>query len=116
MIQIRTTEEQEQKISQRAEENGFETVSAFIKYVALNAIVTATVPTVPKLGKNIKIGVRKDGSIEVTVNGEEIGKGKVKETLRQVAKENNIDIAKPEHRQKEFNTRELGNIILKELK
>lgn len=113
-MNIRTTEEQFKQIEQRAIDNGFESVSAYVKYVALNATVTATVPAVKNL-QNVKVGVRKDGSIEVIVNGVEIEHGKVKETLRQIAKENNIDIESPSNRT-EYNTRELGNIIIKELK
>ena len=114
MLNIRTTDEQDREIARRAEENGFETVSAYVKYVALNATVTATVPKVKSL-RNMTVGVRKDGSIKITINGEEVEHGKVKETLRQIAKENGINIESPAHRT-DYNTRELGNIIIKELK
>ena len=114
MMNIRTTDEQFRQIEKRAKENGFESVSSYVKYVALNATVTATVPTnIKKLG-NVKVDVRKDGSIEVIKNGEAIEAGKVKETLRQIAKENGIDIESPTHRT-DYNTREVGHIIIKAL-
>ncbi len=113
MLNIRTTDEQDREIAQRAEDNGFETVSAYVKYVALNAIVTATVPKDKSL-QNVTVGVRKDGSIKVTINGEVIEHGKVKKALRQIAKENNIDIESPAHRT-DYNTRELGHIIIEKL-
>ena len=113
MLNIRTTDEQDTEIARRAEENGFETVSAYVKYVALNATVTATVSKVKRLG-NVKVGVRKDGSIEVIINDEEVEHGKVKEILRQIAKNNNINIESPAHRT-DYNTREVGHIIIKEL-
>ena len=115
MMNIRTTDEQMQQIEQRAKDNGFESVSSFVKYVALNAVVTATVPTNTKRLDNVKVGVRKDGSIEVIFNGEAIEEGKVKETLRQIAKENGIDITTRNNRHTEYNTREVGHIIIKAL-
>lgn len=112
-MNIRTTDEQFEQIEKRAIENGFESVSAYVKYVALNATVTATVPAI-KSPRNVQVGLRKDGSVQVIVNGVEVEHGKVKDTLRQIAKENNIDIESPAHRT-EYNTRELGKIIIKEL-
>ena len=41
-LNIRISDEQHALIKERAEANGFESVSAFIKYVALNCKVTAT--------------------------------------------------------------------------
>ncbi len=41
-MQIRVTDEQHETIKANAKANGFETVSAFIKYVALNCKVSVT--------------------------------------------------------------------------
>lgn len=41
IMQIRVTDEQHQKIKDLAEANGFESVSAFVKYVAMNCEVVA---------------------------------------------------------------------------
>ncbi len=41
-MQIRVTEDQHKQIKANAKANGFETVSAFVKYVAINCKVVAT--------------------------------------------------------------------------
>ncbi len=41
-MQIRVTDAQHAEIKARAEANGFESVSAYVKYVALNCNVVAT--------------------------------------------------------------------------
>ena len=41
-LNIRISDEQHKEIKERAAKNGFESVSAYVKYVALNCKVTAT--------------------------------------------------------------------------
>ncbi len=44
---MRITEDEKQKIEAKAKQNGFTSVSTYVKYVAINAIVTvkATIPS-----------------------------------------------------------------------
>jgi len=102
---MRLSHEELQQLKNKAVDNGFNSLSTYLKYVGMNSKVVATVP---------KVGTKKDGSIQIVINGEEIAHGKVKETLRQIAKANNIDITAPTGRS-EYNTRELGKLIIKEL-
>ncbi len=41
---MRITEDEKKQIEAKAKENGFTSVSTYVKYVAINATVTATVP------------------------------------------------------------------------
>ena len=50
-MNVRLSEEQSQEIKAKAKANGFENMSAYVKYVALNATVVATVPKPSKEDK-----------------------------------------------------------------
>ena len=50
-LNIRLTEDERETIKVKSKEYGFSTVTAYVKYVALNATVVATVPKPSKEDK-----------------------------------------------------------------
>ncbi len=112
-IQVRVSEEQYKAIEAAQKQNGFESISSYMRYVAINATVKVTVKAKPT-ATELVINEMPSGSIQISINKVRLPRGNARAALLKIAGEFNIHTG-AENRSTQLNTRELGRKLLREL-